>query len=154
MVSPEGISAEQYRRLLRVRTGLRHFLRWSEDQAHRVGLTATQHQLLLAVKGHPGERGPTISDIAGYLALKHNSAVGLIDRADAAGLVSRDSDPDDHRLVRIRVTPKAEQSLAELSALHLRELGRLTPELQAVGLADGEGSSGANLLGDPPTITT
>lgn len=122
----------QYRRLLRIRSGLRQFLRWSEEQARHAGLTGPQHQLLLAVKGHADPRGPTIGDIAEYLVLKHHSAVGLIDRADRSGLVVRRADPDDHRVVRLRLTAKGERSLAKLSALHLEELARLAPEMSSV----------------------
>ena len=77
----------EYERLLRFRTGLRRFLRWSAEQAARVGLTPAQHQLLLAVRGHPDPRGPTVGEVAGYLLLRHHSAVELIDRAQAAGLL-------------------------------------------------------------------
>ena len=41
-----------YEDLLTLRTGLRRFLRWSEQQAEEAGLTPAQHQLLLAVRGH------------------------------------------------------------------------------------------------------
>ena len=34
-----------YRRLLDLRTGLRQFLHWSEQQAPAVGITPAQHQL-------------------------------------------------------------------------------------------------------------
>src|SRR6476661_10995451 len=93
-----------YRRLLQFRIGLRRFLHWSEEQAERAGLTPAQHQLLLAIRGHEGEPGPTIGDIAGYLLLRHHSAVGLIDRAEAASLVERTADADDARVVRVRLT--------------------------------------------------
>jgi hypothetical protein len=46
-------SDEDYRRLLELRTGLRRFLRWSEQHAQAAGLTPAQHQLLLAIRGHP-----------------------------------------------------------------------------------------------------
>ncbi len=137
------VSDREYRQLLRVRTGLRRFLRWSEQQAHRAGLTGPQHQLLLAIKGHTDKRGPTVGDVADYLALKHHSAVGLIDRADKAGLVVRVDDPDDHRLVRVHLTADSEKRLARLSAAHLEELGRLLPEMQSIwhglGAADDAG---------------
>lgn len=131
-MSPRNVTAADYQRLLQVRTGLRHFLRWSEDQANQAGLTGAQHQLLLAVKGHPDRRGPTVGDIADYLALKHHSAVGLIDRAEAAGLIDRRDDLDDRRVIRLALTPTAERRLAQLSALHLEELGRLAPEMQTI----------------------
>lgn len=136
MAAPR-VTVREYQQLLRVRTGLRKFLRWSEQQARGAGLTGPQHQLLLAVKGHPDPRGPTVGDIADYLALKHHSAVGLIDRADQAGLVVRIDDADDHRVVRLRLTPDSERRLARLSALHLEELARLVPEMQSIwqGLA-------------------
>src|SRR5580698_5147383 len=53
-----------YEDLLALRTGLRRFLRWSEQQAETAGLTPSQHQLLLAIRGHTDERGPTTSSFA------------------------------------------------------------------------------------------
>src|SRR3984885_13209305 len=54
------LSREDYENLLAFRTSLRRFLHWSETQARAAGLTPAQHQLMLAVKGHPGAHGPTI----------------------------------------------------------------------------------------------
>ena len=73
-----------YEDLLTLRTGLRRFLRWSEQQAEAAGLTPAQHQLLLTIRGHPDRRGPTVGEVADYLLLRHHSAVGLVDRAVAA----------------------------------------------------------------------
>jgi DNA-binding MarR family transcriptional regulator len=124
-VARDQLDDEDYRRLLAFRTELRRFLRWSEEQAEKVGLTGAQHQLLLAVRGHDGERGPTMGDIARILFLRHHSAVGLVDRAAGAGLVIRERDPGDHRVVRLRVTPLGARKLAQLSRRHLEELERL-----------------------------
>lgn len=127
MVSAEDrVSDDEYRRLLTFRTELRRFLRWSEEQAEALGLTAAQHQLLLAVRGAPDRRGPTVREVADSLLLRHHSAVGLVDRAVDAGLVRRVPDPDDHRCVRLRVTPAGSRKLARLSRRHLEELERLT----------------------------
>jgi DNA-binding MarR family transcriptional regulator len=90
-----ALDQPQYERLLRCRTGLRRFLRWSAEQAAAAGLTPAQYQLLLAVRGHPDPRGPTIGDVARYLFLRHHSAVELIDRAQATGLLDRHTDRDD-----------------------------------------------------------
>ena len=119
-----------YRRLLQFRTGLRRFLHWSEEQAEKEGLTPAQHQLMLAVRGHEGHQGPTIGDVAGYLLLRHHSAVGLVDRAVKAGLVERQEDPEDRRVVRLRLTPLGSGTLQQLSAAHLEEIQRLTPRIQ------------------------
>ncbi len=118
-----------YARLLALRTGLRHFERWSEQQARAAGLTPAQHQLLLAIRGHGDHRGPTIGEVADYLLLRHHSTVGLVDRADAAGLVTRVRDEDDHRVVRLRLTEEGAERLEGLSALHVEELERLALEL-------------------------
>jgi DNA-binding MarR family transcriptional regulator len=121
-----------YAQLLALRTMLRRFEQWSADQAREVGLTPAQHQLLLAVRGHDDPRGPTIGDIAGYLLLKHHSAVGLVDRAEAAGLITRERRDEDQRLVRLRLTRKGERRLATLSELHVAELRHLVPMLEQI----------------------
>ncbi len=118
-----------YTRLLALRTGLRHFERWSEQQARAAGLTPAQHQLLLAIRGHTDPRGPTVGEVADYLLLQHHSTVGLIDRAETAGLVGRRRTEDDHRVVRLHLTEDGAKRLEGLSALHLEELERLALQL-------------------------
>jgi hypothetical protein len=53
------MSHDDYAKLLGFRSDLRRFLRWSEEQAKAEGLTPGQHQLLLAVKGHPRSARPS-----------------------------------------------------------------------------------------------
>ncbi|MDR0342078.1 MAG: MarR family winged helix-turn-helix transcriptional regulator [Nocardiopsaceae bacterium] len=125
----EQLTAEDYAHLLAFRTGLRRFLHWSQSQARAVGLTAAQHQLLLAIKGHRGEHGPAIGDLAGYLLLRPHSAAELVDRAAAAGLVERWNDAADGRITRVRLTAAGEERLSQLAAAHLAELQRLAPVL-------------------------
>ncbi len=115
-----------YEDLLALRTGLRRFLRWSEQQAEAAGLTPAHHQLLLAIRGHTDHRGPTVGEVADYLLLRHHSAVGLVDRAEEAGLVTRSRDQEDHRVVRLQLTAKGTKRLETLSEQHLEELRRLT----------------------------
>ncbi|MEO6857141.1 MAG: MarR family winged helix-turn-helix transcriptional regulator [Solirubrobacteraceae bacterium] len=123
-----------YAYLLELRTGLRRFLRWSEERAKAAGLTASQHQLLLAIRGHRGSEGPAINEIAENLLLRHHSAVELVDRAQAGGLVRRcaDPDPDRYRVVRLTLTPKGADMLQRLAAQHLDELAHLAPAMEAL----------------------
>src|SRR5687767_8490892 len=121
-----------YQTLLQLRAGLRRFLRWSERQAQAAGLTPAQHQLLLAIRGHPDPRGPTLGDAAAYLLLRHHSAVGLVDRAEAAGLLTRRQDPDNLSTVRLRLTDGGSRQLEALSELHLEELAHLAPAMHAL----------------------
>jgi DNA-binding MarR family transcriptional regulator len=129
---PKDLDDAEYQRLLDLRTGLRRFLHWSEEQAGEAGLTGSQHQLLLAIRGHADPRGPTVGDIAGYLLLRHHSAVGLVDRAEKASLVERRQDEEDHRVVRIGLTEQGAEVLRQLSAQHLEELERLGPRIRAL----------------------
>jgi DNA-binding MarR family transcriptional regulator len=122
-----------YAKLLALRTGLRRFERWSEQQARAAGLTPAQHQLLLAIRGHADPAGPTIGEVADHLLLKHHSAVGLVDRAEAAGLVVRARAADDHRVVRLALTRSGARRLEALSRLHVEELRRLTSQLSDIG---------------------
>jgi DNA-binding MarR family transcriptional regulator len=124
------MTRDDYENLLAFRVSLRRFLHWSETQARGVGLTPAQHQLLLAVKGHRGDHGPTIGDLAGYLLLRHHSAVELVDRAEAAGIVERWGDDTDGRVTRVRLTAEGEACLTRLAAAHLDELKTLAPVLE------------------------
>jgi DNA-binding MarR family transcriptional regulator len=127
-----ALTREDFEHLLAFRTSLRRFQRWSEDQAKAAGLTHVQHQLLVAVKGHPGGLPPTVTELADYLLLRHHSTVELVDRAEAADLVRRIADPRDARLVRVRLTAKAERILTELTPAHLVELHSLAGVLDAL----------------------
>ena len=128
---PEGPEPD-YEALLSFRTALRRFNRWSEQQAQAVGLTHAQHQLLLAVQGHPDKRGPTIGDVASYLLLRHHSAVELINRAQAGGFVERHRDADDARVVRLQLTEQGHHCIEQLTQLHVEELQQLAPLLRHV----------------------
>jgi DNA-binding MarR family transcriptional regulator len=124
-----ALTDQDYQDLLAFRTSLRRFQHWSETKAREAGLTPARHQLLLAVRGHPGDRGPTVGDLADYLLLRHHSAVELIDRAEAAGLVHRRPDPDDARLARVGLTPGGAARLDRLTPAHVDELRNLAPVL-------------------------
>jgi DNA-binding MarR family transcriptional regulator len=126
-VNDAHLSDEQYRELLQLRTALRRFLHWSDEQAAAAGITGQQHQLLLAVRGHDGPLAPTIGEVADHLMLRHHSAVELVDRAEQAGLVRRVLAVDDRRVVRLSLTAPGRRVLERLSAAHLDEFARLAP---------------------------
>jgi DNA-binding MarR family transcriptional regulator len=120
---------EDFENNLRFRVTLRRFLHWSEDQATGAGLTPAQHQLLVAIKGHPGPEPAAIRDIAEYLQLQSHSAVGLVDRAEAAGVVRRQQDERDARVVRLYLTDKGNRLVKNLTSDHLAELYKLSEAL-------------------------
>lgn len=120
---------KDYERLLAFRTTLRRFDQWSRQAAAANGLTHTQHQLLLAVRGHPGHEDPTVGEIAEYLLVKHHTAGELADRVEALELLRRVRDGVDHRVVRLQLTDSGHHVLAKLTEVHLEELERLSPVL-------------------------
>jgi DNA-binding MarR family transcriptional regulator len=138
-----SLTQEDFQRLLELRTGLRRFLRWSEEQAQAAGLTPARHQLLLAIRGHPDPAGPTVGEVADYLVLRHHSAVGLIDRSVADGLVARAPDPDNRSVVRVTLTATGRGRLERLSHIHLQELAQLAPAMRALWHALGRTGVGA-----------
>jgi len=127
------ISDADYGTLAGFRRRLRQFLAFSEVAARDAGLTPQQHQLLLSIRGHRGERPPSISDAADALCLQLHSTTELVGRAVEDGLVERRRDPADGRRVVLALTAEGERKLAELSALHRTELQRFTEEMHELG---------------------
>ncbi len=123
------MSEIDYAALAEWRYLLRQFLRFSEEAALGAGLKPQQHQALLAIKGSPRE-ALTMAGLAERLQVRHHSAVGLVDRLEAARLVARAQGPVDRRQVILTLTPLGEQKLAGLSAAHRAELQRLAPLLR------------------------
>ena len=128
---PLPLTDREYRSLARFRHALRVFQRFSEEAARAEGLTPSQHQLLLAVRGWDGEdaAAPSTSDLADALQLKLHSVVELAQRAEAAGLVERSVDPVDGRRQLVALTPLGSEKLASLSLLHRDELRRFRAEM-------------------------
>jgi DNA-binding MarR family transcriptional regulator len=126
---PSALSAEDYRALAEFRYQLRRFLHFSESAARSSGLEPQQHQLLLAVKGLPRGARATIGELAGRLLLRHHSTVELVGRLEHRGVVERAPDPDDARAVLVRLTPKGERVLSQLTAAHREELESAGPDL-------------------------
>jgi len=126
------LEQSDFEHLLELRTGLRRFLRWSEDQATAAGLTPAKHQLLLAIRGHPGLVGPTIGDLADHLVLRHHSTVGLVDRAVHDGLVRRNRDGTSKRVVRVTLTPVGTAKLDALAEAHVEEIAHLAPAMHTL----------------------
>lgn len=127
-----GPTRLDFENLLAFRVALRRFQRWSEDQAAAVGLTHVQHQLLVAIKGHPGDVPPSVGQIADYLLLQSHSAVGLVDRAEAAGFVRRSPDPGDGRVARVQLTATGDRLVTELTEAALAEMHKLAAALGAL----------------------
>jgi DNA-binding MarR family transcriptional regulator len=139
---PAHLDAVEYQQLASFRYALRGFLRFSESAAENVGLTAQHYQALLAVCASTG--GVAINDLAQHLMIRHNSAVGLVDRLGEQGLLTREPAPEDRRKVYLRLTAKGDRVLRELADVHREELRRIAPQLEAllhqISSAHGKGN--------------
>lgn len=106
-------SLVEYQHAARLRSALREFLRRGEAIARAAGLTPQRYLLMLMVEGAPdGSRQATVSDLAARLALAQSTVTELIDRTEAAGLVTRVASETDGRVVYVRLTPEGARRLA------------------------------------------
>lgn len=116
------------------RTALRRFERQSERVARASGLTPRRYLILLLIKGSAdGSERSTVTELAKRMSLAQSTVTELVSRAKNAGLVRRESSPDDGRVANLALTKEGERRLTEafrsLAAERrsLREaIGRLT----------------------------
>ncbi len=132
MKTADPANSPDYRALADFRHEIRRFLRFSETAARSAGLEPQQHQLLLALKGLPPDKRPTISVLADRLQIQHHSAVELIDRLSKRGMVRRYRSRTDKRQVYVRLTQSGEDVLRHLSLHHLQEIRSAGPVLARV----------------------
>jgi DNA-binding MarR family transcriptional regulator len=118
------LTDSDYTALAAWRYALRRFLRFSENAARRAGVSPSQYQLMLFIRGFRGGP-PAIADLAERLQVHHQSAVGLVDRSETAGLVRRVPDARDRRRVRVVLTPRGATILRRLVVEHFRTLAAL-----------------------------
>jgi DNA-binding MarR family transcriptional regulator len=92
------------------------------------GLTPSQYNVLRILRGE-GKPLP-ILEIAERTITVTPGITGLIDRLEAAGMVSRQRCEEDRRVVYVALSPRAQKILSELdaplAALHKRLAGHLT----------------------------
>ena len=117
-----NLTKADYEALAVFRAALRRFVRFTEEGAREAGITPQQHQVMLAIMGRPGRSSASISEIAEFLQVKHNTAVGLIDRCEVAGLVRREAASSDRRQVQVSLTDFGQGLLERLSERNLQEL--------------------------------
>jgi DNA-binding MarR family transcriptional regulator len=126
--------------LAEFRFQMRKFLSFSEMASERCGIPAQQYQLMQVVAAIPEDQQASITYLAERMILRHNSAVELVDRAERAGLVKRETDPTDMRRSLVSLTPEGEQILQRLVTEHISELAPQCEQLiQALRDLQSEG---------------
>jgi DNA-binding MarR family transcriptional regulator len=117
-----AISDTEYRALAELRYRIRHFIQKGDAAAQRASLEPQQYLMLLAIRGLPKGAVATIRTLAERMALKHHSAVELIDRLESHGLVRRSRSPGDKREVRVSLLPRGSKLLERVARERLSEL--------------------------------
>jgi DNA-binding MarR family transcriptional regulator len=123
-----GAAVGELHRLLRRRTVAR---------AARAALPEAQVELLLLVRSEPGISG---KEVARRLGTAPNTVSTLVRELTDLGLLDRDRDPADRRVVRLRITDAARSRMADYeahrSALLAEALAALPPaDRQAIRTA-------------------
>lgn len=125
------LTETDYTRLADFRYNLRCFLEFSEIAAAKEGLTPQQHQALLVIRGSPAGTA-NVSRLAQRLRIRHNTAVELAKRLEAAGLIARNVSPTDRRAVMLTLTADGVSRLEVLTRAHRAELRQLRPVIVAL----------------------
>lgn len=145
------LSDDEYARLAAFRYALRQFLRFSEAAAEKAGLSAQQYQALLALRGSQYPEHATIADLAKQLLIRHNSAVGLVDRLVEQGMLVRRPSAQDARKVNLHLTAKGSRVLEDLAGSHRAELEHVGSELGRLLLQIADATA---VKGKPPRART
>jgi DNA-binding MarR family transcriptional regulator len=121
---------KDYQALSQFRYAIRKFLRFSEFESSKAGLSMQQYQVLLTIRAFPDKEEITITELAEWLQIRHHSAVGLVDRLESRGLLVRKRGRVDKREVCLRLTAKGKRILERLAVMNKQELKRLKPQIK------------------------
>jgi DNA-binding MarR family transcriptional regulator len=124
----QRVKDSEYRALSDFRQSIHDYLDFSDRTAKAAGIEPRQYQLMLAIKGLPGEVESSVGALARHLRIRHHSAVELIDRAGRNGFVERQrSASGTHVLVKL--TSEGNRVLERAVSARLEELQSAGPVL-------------------------
>lgn len=114
-------TAAEFRRMLR------HYEGRTDEICRANGLTTDQYTLLLMVKGAHRKHPLSIGELAEGMQLAHNGMVERVQRAEAAGLLTRERSTEDRRVSLVRLTPEGDRRMKRV----FRALGEESDRLIA-----------------------
>jgi DNA-binding MarR family transcriptional regulator len=104
------------------RAALRAFLRKSERNARKSGLTPQRYLLLLMIKGSPdGREQSTVTELSDRLQLAQSTVTELVRRAEETGLIAREQSDRDGRVAHLRLTEEGERRLTKAFTTNAQE---------------------------------
>lgn len=128
-VNAASLTLAEFRALAEFRYRIRIYLNGSEEAARNAGLEPQQYMLMLAIRGLPPDREPSIRELAERLQLRHHSVVELVDRLESRQFLRRERSRDDRRQVILHMTPKGDKILNRLARQRISELRTAAPAL-------------------------
>ena len=128
-VSTGTMTAAEFRALAEFRYRIRIYLNGSEEAARNAGLEPQQYMLMLALRGLPPGREPSIRELADRMQLRHHTVVELVDRLERRQLLRRERSRSDRRQVILHLTPRGEKILNKLASQRISELRTAAPIL-------------------------
>lgn len=128
-VSPNAMTAAEFRALAEFRYRIRVFLNGSEEAARKAGLEPQQYALMLALRGLPLNVEPSIREMAERMQLRHHSVVELVDRLERRQFLRRERSRNDRRQVILHLTSRGERILTRLAKQRISELRTAAPAL-------------------------
>jgi DNA-binding MarR family transcriptional regulator len=129
MVSKNAKISNEIRALAEFRYRIRIYLNGSEEAARKAGLEPQQYLFLLALRGLPQDREPSIRELAERMQLRHNSVVELVNRLEKRSLLRRERSRSDRRQVILHLTARGEKILTSLAKQRILELRTAAPTL-------------------------
>jgi DNA-binding MarR family transcriptional regulator len=91
-------------------------------------VTLPQFRMLVVLAGHAETKLVTLAEL---LAVNPSTAMRMVDRLAAAGLVSREVNPDSRREVMLRLTPAGRQIVDRVTAYRRREIAAIVARMPA-----------------------
>jgi DNA-binding MarR family transcriptional regulator len=126
LVTDEGVRLAD--ELMTVNAAMRRLVRRRLREEVPPRLRPAQVELMAVVGGRPGI---SVAAAARELRLADNSVSTLVNQLLAAGMLRRETDPEDRRAVRLELTPAAQRHMADWRDRRARLVGARIQELPA-----------------------
>ncbi|GAA0281032.1 MarR family transcriptional regulator [Cryptosporangium japonicum] len=102
----------------------------------RIGAEHDLSLTQLRVLGILRDRRARMTELAAYLGLDKSTLSGLVDRAEKRGLLAREKNPDDRRVVDVFMTPAGSELADRVYVEVRRELAPLIDQFEVIRLLD------------------
>ncbi len=90
-------------------------------------MTGAKKKIMFFLSMHGPQK---MSDVARQVSVTMSGATGIVDRLVRAGLVQRENDPSDRRVIRVALSPVGLKTVKEMNKIHERRLEEVMENLE------------------------